>query len=221
MKHRWRRDLAALLGHPILYDEGVEACRNACIGGASIAAAAVTSAAYSENPFTGLPALRACIERLMGLPLEVERWCTELRVLHPEVVHEAEHAPGFGYVSAAQSRFVRSACIRMEARCSCSPAGTRLRFYLKHRREFDEALGPLNPTGLSALVFTDHGVSAEMAERYYLLWKMEPALREAQRSRALGISQFPFVSERFDYEGAWPERHSLNLAELEREVGLD
>jgi hypothetical protein len=79
----------------------------------------------------------------------------------------------------------------------------------------------LNTAGLAALVFVDHGIGEEEAERLFLLWKLEPAVREAQRARKLGVGRFPFLSEDLVYEGEWPELRSFDLAELARQVGLE
>ncbi|HMA91428.1 MAG TPA: hypothetical protein VKP30_02035, partial [Polyangiaceae bacterium] len=61
---RLRRDLTKA----ILYDEGIEAARNACAGGASIASAAITAAAFYDSPLDGIHALRACMDSLQSLP---------------------------------------------------------------------------------------------------------------------------------------------------------
>jgi hypothetical protein len=221
MKHDWKRELATIMCDPVLHDEGVEACRNACVGGASIAAAAITMAAYCENPFTGLPALRECLKRLGALPLDLGVWCAELGKRHPDVAHEADFPPGFGYVGARQARHLRAASLRMAAHCQREPPAQRTKFYVQHRQALNNVLGPLNLAGLSALAFVDHGVAVEEAERCFLLWRMSPALKEAQLARKVGVGRFPFASERFEYEGTWPEQRRLDLVALEKEIGLD
>ena len=205
----------------MLYDEGIEAARNACVGGASIASAAMTAAAYCDNPFTGLPALRECLFRLESIPLSLESWRTKLAPPLPVVAHESDSPPGFGLVDPAQANFIGRACARLRNRCCCPSRSARSTFFLEHEAALRHDLGCLNSTGLAALVFADHGVLSEEAERLYLAWKLEPAIREAQRARVAGLARFPFMSEQFDYEGSLPEMPRFDLAELMRQVGLD
>src|SRR3954467_10792363 len=77
------------LSNPGTFDEGVEAARNACVAGAPLAAAAITAAAWYDNPFTGPPALRAWRQRLGPLPLTLEAW---LDALVPSIAAETDGA---------------------------------------------------------------------------------------------------------------------------------
>lgn len=91
----------------------------------------------------------------------------------------------------------------------------------------EHTLGPLNHAGLCALVFADLGMSADAAERAYLIVRMDPALAAAQQARAAGLRQFPFFENSYVYEGSWPsprsasEAAALDLSDLAREVGLE
>jgi hypothetical protein len=199
---RWLVRLAAELGARALWDEGVEAARNACVAGASIAAAAITAAAYYDNPLTGIGALSACMQRLEPLPLELSAWRAALA---PRACLRAgaELSPGFGFVTPVQAERVLAACERLcaEEPPLCTP---RCRFLLEHAPELCALAGPLNPAGLTALCFLDHGRDTEHAERHFLAWRTDIAVAEAQRARRAGLGAFPFLSEHFAYEGEWP-----------------
>ena len=70
----WLERLWHELTQPACFDEGVEVARNACVAGASLAAAVISAGAYYDNPLSGVPALRACMKRLAVLPLELRAW---------------------------------------------------------------------------------------------------------------------------------------------------
>ncbi|MGH8610082.1 MAG: hypothetical protein ACREX9_22535 [Gammaproteobacteria bacterium] len=97
----------------------------------------------------------------------------------------------------------------------------RIGFFLENRRAICEVSGPLNQAGLAALTFADHGLGAEEAERSFLLYRLGPALAEAQKARRGGVQAFPFFSDRYVYDGTWPPARKLDLAQLMREVGID
>jgi hypothetical protein len=217
----WRRSLAALLAKPALYDEGVEAARNACVAGASIASAVITAAAWYDNPLTGIGALREAMVRLSSFraPFEVDRWVSVLgRATHPATGDEYV-SPGFGFVTVAQARSV----LALARRIASSRHDGELphtTFFLSNRRKIVAATGALNATGLAALLCRDHEVSFDEAERSFLLWRLAPAIVEAQRARERGLANFPFFTEQYVYEGARPKPQPLDLAALMKEVGL-
>jgi hypothetical protein len=217
----WRDFLAALLALPALHDEGVEAARNACVAGASIASAAITAAAWYDNPLTGISALREGMVRLSSLraPFEVERWVSVMgRTSHPET-GDPDFSPGFGFVTDVQARLVLAVARRLgsSAHDGELPYTT---FFLRNRSKIVAATGSLNATGLSALQFLDHAVAIDEAERRFLLWRIEPAVIEAQRARENGLGSFPFFTEQYVYEGSMPKPRPLDLAALMKEVGL-
>jgi hypothetical protein len=217
----WKAALARELGAPALHDEGVEAARNACVAGASIAAAAITAAAWYDNPLTGVGALRRCLARLSALPFEVDAWRVGLRPgIHPET-GDPGFSPGFGFVDGSRRRALLEACGRL-ARSWDGPSPSRCAFFHRHHESIEASSGPLNQTGLAALCFADRGLDAGEAERLFLLLRMEIAMAEAERARARGVRSFPFFSERYRYEGARPAPAvPLDLPDLMRQVGLD
>jgi hypothetical protein len=214
-----RGRLAGELSREELFDEGVEAARNACVAGASVAAAAVTAAAFYDNPLTGVPALRSLMDRLVELPLERAVWLRALaRAAHPETGDEG-FSPGFGFVSPSEATAVLGALKRLltpwhAVRRSCSA------FFLAHRAAITQVSGPLNITGLCAFFLTDHGVSPEDAEGLFLVLRIEPALREAQRTRRLGLPALPFYEHPYVYEGSAPVMRTYDVQRLMEEVGL-
>ena len=121
----WRSLLASSLSDPALFDEGVEAARNACVAGASIAAAIMASAAWYSNPLTGAPALSACMQRLSDLAFDVEAWQQAfLPRPHPDT-GDPDFSPGFGFVNATQASAIVDACTRIvtsardDEACAC------------------------------------------------------------------------------------------------------
>lgn len=218
MTRRWAHQLAREFSREDLFDEGVEAARNACVAGASIAAAAITAAAFYAGPLLGLPALRGCMKRIRRLPLDEEAWARALRPSpHPDTLDEA-FVPGFGYVGPPQAIAVLDACRRW---AESGPGRHHSRFFLRHRQALCAVAGPLNQVGLAALAFVDRGVSLDRAERWFLLWRLRPALAEAQRARRLGVKTYPFLSKQYHYEGARPPVRSFNLARLMQQLGLE
>src|SRR5690348_16970803 len=96
--------LAAELARQALFDEGVEAARNACVAGAPTAAAVITAAAWYDNPLTGAPALLGCMALVSPLPLgDVTAWLDALRPAPHPTTGDPGFTPGFGFVSAAQA----------------------------------------------------------------------------------------------------------------------
>jgi hypothetical protein len=210
-----RAHLANALANEALFDEGVEAARNACVAGATLAAASITASAWYDNPLTGTRALLDCLAKLDELPLSLEAWQRAFAPrTHPETQDDS-FSPGFGFVSEEQGACLLSAACRL-ADC---PEAERLRFYLSHSGGlgFDEAL---NAAGLAAFVYSDHAVSADDAEREFLLSRVDVAIREAARARSRGIAHFPFFSEAYIYEGTSPKARSHDLSEAMRKVGL-
>ena len=215
--------LAHTLGQSVLFDEGVEATRNACVAGAPIAAAVVTAAAYYSNPLTGVPALLSCMERLRCSETRTASWLEAFaKSPHPST-GDPDYAPGFGFMRADQQRAIAEAAGRMLSELP----GPRLALYVASRGILEAQLGPLNQAGLCAFVFVDQGLSADAAERTFVLLRMEPALVEAQRARLSGLKNFPFFTDTYRYEGPWPAPRSeadesdLDLRTLAQEVGLD
>jgi hypothetical protein len=215
--------LAAEFSRPALFDEGVEAARNACVAGAPLSAAAITAAAYYGNPLTGAPALLACMQRLEASGLSLAAWTQAFALAVHPTTGDPAFSPGFGFVLPEQHGALGRAC---DALLQQVP-GERLAFFAAHREVLEIALGPLNHAGLTALVFSDHGLTAEDAERAYLLLRLEPALGEAQKTRAAGLRAFPFFEKGYVYEGDWPRARSasesaaLDLNSLAKEVGLE
>lgn len=212
--------LATELGHPGLADEGIEASRNACAAGASIAAAAITAAAYYDNPITGAGALRALMSRLGAVPIALDAWCEVLAPgIHPET-NDPHFTPGFGFVTEHQAELVLAACRRITEQ-RLHPAPLRCRFMSEHQRVIANVAGPLNAAGLAALVFLDHGYDLEHAERHWLLCKVETALIEAQKARRAGIAAFPFSEDNYFYEGPRPSPAPFDMTEAMRRLGLE
>jgi hypothetical protein len=214
------RVLEAELAERASFDEGVEAARNACAAGASIAAGAIAAAAYYDNPLTGLGALRELMARLRDVPNELAAWRRALsRGRHPET-DDADFTPGFGFVTAARAERTLEACRRLGE--LASPA-SRCRFMAEHHRPLSEVAGPLNTAGLAALVYLDAGLDIESAERRWLTCKLAVAIGEAQRARRAGVAAFPFSFGRYVYDGPEPTSLDmpLDLPALERQLGLD
>lgn len=216
----WKRALRRELAGEPFFDEGVEAARNACVAGASIASAAITAAAYYDNPLTGIGALRACMERLAHAPFELVGFREALAGAPHPGAPESGFAPGFGFVAGARAEAVAAAGLRLVKHRS-DGSGRLLRFFLGSRPMIEASLGPLNPAGLAALVFVDHGVEIERAERWFLSWRIDAAVAEAQKARRGGLGNFPFLSERYVYEGSRPPPGSFNVDELRGRLGLD
>jgi len=214
------RRLAQELAEPVLFDEGVEAARNACVAGAPLASAAITASAWYANPLTGVPALRHCLELLLTLPLQLPAWQTALAARpHPETLDPAV-SPGFGFCTALQARAVLGAAQRLRGLGSDS-CRSRLGFFLEHQPAIGPHSGALNQAGLAALVFADHGFDLDRGEREFLMLRIAPALAEAAQARRGGVRVFPFFSEEYRYEGTRPPVRKRNLEALMREVGLD
>jgi hypothetical protein len=210
-------DLANELAAVALFDEGVEAARNACVAGASIAAAAITAAAWYDNPLTGAPAVLACMARIRPLPFDASGWIQALAPgPHPET-GDPSFTPGFGFVGEPAAVAVRAACARLAA---ARGGRARSAFFLEHGNAIAAAAGSLNQAGLAALIFLDDGITEIDAERMFLVLRIETAVAEAQRARSAGLSSFPFFGDRFTYEGHRPPERTLDLAALRRELGL-
>jgi len=219
MTERWLGHLKAELARPELFDEGIEAARNACVAGASIAAAAITAAAYYDSPLVGIGSLRGCMSRLAGVPLELSGWRAALRP--GPVEHAADHpcTPGFGFVSALHAERVLAACRRLAAIGNGGPA-SHCAFFSQHHAELTALAGPLNPSGLAALVFVAAELDLERAEREFMCWKIETATAQAQEARRAGLAAFPFLSDRYVYEGALPPERALDLGSLLEQAGI-
>lgn len=213
--------LAGELASETLFDDGVEAARNACVAGASIASAAMTAAAWYSNPLTGMPALRACMQRVAELPLEVEAWHEALRSRADSGNDGSGYAPGFGFVKGVQADAIVRACGRLVDARLAELDMTRTAFFARHAQALCSVTGPLNHAGLAALVFVDHDCDPDEAERQFLLCRLEVAIAEAQRARRGGVARFPFFEQEYVYEGSWPVPRSFDLEELKRRVGLD
>ena len=219
MNHDWRARLAREISSEGLYDEGIEAARNACAAGASVAAAAITAAAFYDNPLTGVPALRASMKRLVDLPLERGAWLSALAgAPHPET-GDPGFTPGFGFVSPAEASAVVGALHRLLVPWKAETR-SRSAFFLAHRAAIMQVAGPLNVAGLCALSFVDHDVPVDEAEALFLVLRIEPAIREGQRARRAGLSAFPFYEFPYTYEGTAPEVRSYDVQKLMKEVGL-
>lgn len=223
MKYEHERALAALLDSPELWDQGVEAARNACVAGAPLAAAAISAAAYYDSPLVGARALRALMQRLFAAPLELTGWRAALAPsAHPETL-DPNFAPGFGYIDERGAQAVLNGCRTLYS----ITRGARLAFYVEHARALHAELGPLNVTGLCALAFLDAQLDDDEAERRFLLLRLAPALSAAQRARKAGLGRFPFFENGYAYEGAWPDTRMTEpcseqeLGALKKAVGLE
>lgn len=206
--------LASELAGEALFDQGVEAARNACVAGATLAAAAITASAWYDNPLTGTRALLDCMAKLDEAPLSLEAWQRAFAPgVHPET-HDECFSPGFGFVSEEQA----DCLLRAARRLAGCPRAERLRFYVAHCSEL--GLGALNAAGLTGLVFSDHAVSLDDAEREFLLCRVDVAMQQAARARSNGLARFPFFSEAYVYEGSSPEPRSRSLSAAMRRVGL-
>ncbi|HTV25023.1 MAG TPA: hypothetical protein VMG12_40295 [Polyangiaceae bacterium] len=213
------RLLETELSHPSSFDEGVEAARNACAAGASIAAAAIAAAAYYDNPLTGLGALRELMARLRDVPNELAPWSRALaRAPHAET--DDHFTPGFGFVTPERAERTLAACRRLVELAGARSA-PRCDFLLEHQRCLAELAGPLNETGLAALAYLDAGVDSESAERRWLEARLSVAIAEAQRARRAGVAAFPFAFGRYVYDGPSPAPVPLDLQGLKRKLGLD
>lgn len=210
--------LAQELGRPEAWDEGIEAARNACVGGASLAAGAIVAAAYHDNPLTGAPALRACIERVGPLPLELDVWSAALAPRpHPACEGRAVTL-GFGFVAPGREGVFFAALARWVER---APRAPRSRFLLAHRAVFEPLAGALNAAGLAAFACLDCGLGADAAERRFLSFKLESALDEAQKAQRAGLRAIPFDGVRYVYEGTMPAPRTRDRQALLRRLGLD
>jgi hypothetical protein len=219
MTQGWREQLKTELGRPELFDEGIEAARNACVAGASIAAAAITAAAYYDSPLVGIGSLRACMSRLSGVPLELESWRAALQPGPADQCGDRPFTPGFGFLSAAQAETVQQACRRLSASGNAGPA-LHCAFFRQHHAELTALAGPLNPSGLAALVFVGAELDLESAEREFMCWKIETATAEAQKTRRAGVAAFPFLTEHYLYEGPLPPERTLDLGSLLEQAGI-
>ena len=207
--------LANELAQEELFDAGVEAARNACVAGATLAAAAITASAWYDNPLTGARAVLECMARLRDVGTDLDAW---LRAFapgsHPETADE--WSPGFGFVDPAPARVL----VTSAARLSACPLAAKLRFFLADADALTRQSGALNVAGLAALVFSDHDCANHEAERRFLLARVDVAMREAARARHFGIARFPFFTESYVYEGSSPPARRSNLAAAMRRVGL-
>jgi hypothetical protein len=218
----WESVLEVELSAAALWDEGVEAARNACVAGAPLASAAIAAAAFYDSPLVGGRAMLAAMARFTDLALDLPAWLEALRPgLEPES-GETGFVPGFGYANAAREAAVLSAGEALRAHV---PAG-RLAFCLEQRRALREHAGPLNVAGLCALLFLDAGLDAQEAELRFLLLRLRPALEAAQRAKRAGLTGFPFFEDGYAYEGRWPETRITEpcsdeeLEQLKKAVGL-
>jgi citrate synthase len=200
-----------------LFDEGIEAARNACVAGASVVAAAITAAAYYDSPVVGIRALTECMRRLSALPLEPVAWQAAFaRAAGADV----ELAPGFGYVGETQASAVLQAAEHLTRDDTLLEPPARVRFWLARRSSLEPAIGPLNAVGLAALAFTDAAVPAAVAERTFLGWRIATAMEEAAAARERGLRAFPFFMREYRYEGASPPERSFDRARLMQQIGL-
>lgn len=223
MTSPWFLLLEQAVHEEVLWDEGVEAARNACVAGAPLAAAAITAAAWYDNPLTGSRALLSALARLEALPAKLDAWLAALApAQHPET-GDPEFVPGFGFVGERAAAHVQ----QLAARLHQVSAGERLGFYLAQQPALTRRAGALNFTGLCALAFADAGFDADQAERTYLLLRLAPALVAAQRARRAGLASFPFFENDYTYEGGWPTTEATEpcsegrLEALKKAVGLD
>jgi hypothetical protein len=226
MTRSWERTLEAALAAPALWDEGVEAARNACVAGAPLAAAAITAAAYYDNPLTGGRAMLAARARFAPLPLQIDAWLAALvPAAQPDAADagDAPFVPGFGFVGTR----AEAAVVATAGELYAITHGARLGFWRAHACAIRAVAGPLNLAGLCALLFLDAEVASDEAERRYLLLRLEPALAAAQRAQRAGLERFPFFENAYEYDGAWPSAPApepcsdQELAALKREVGID
>lgn len=209
------------LSREILFDEGVEAARNACVAGASIAAAAIVAAAYSDSQLIGLPALRDCMQKLESLPLDIDAWCDAFRYSLDSETQEPVFAPGFGRVTEQQAAFLLSACQRLWVHMPRTNTYSRTAYYLDHHRHVTHQCGTLNQVGLMSLVCVDQHVTVDDAERTFMVLRIESAIAEAQKARQAGLSQFPFLSEQYQYEGQWPKQQTEFISDYVQLIGLE
>jgi len=207
----------------VLWDEGVEAARNACVAGAPLAAAAITAAAWYDNPLTGGRALLTALARFEALPPNLDAWHAALSPAQHGETGDPEFVAGFGFVDERAAARVQQLAAQLHQVCT----GPKLGFYLALPSAITRRAGALNFTGLCALTFVDAGFDAEQAERSYLLLRLAPALVAAQRARRRGLASFPFFENDYTYEGGWPTTEATEpcsegrLAELKKAVGLD
>jgi hypothetical protein len=198
----------------------VEAARNACIAGASLASAAVTAAAWYDNPLTGAGALTACMRLLGELPLEISAWRQALEPrVHPEAGERL--TPGFGWVKPEQSRTLVALLERFAEEAEEPLASARTRFFLEAATVLGTLTSSLNHAGFAAFVCIDQGVPPSTAERAFLVTRIDTAMAEADRARELGLAGFPFFSSEYHYDGAVPEHRSYDLSALREAVGID
>lgn len=222
MSARWQDVLHDALQDEALWDQGVEAARNACVAGAPLAAAAITAAAYYDNPLTGVRALVRAYTQLGPLALETAAWRAALVPQCDPELDLPSFTPGFGFSHEAAAARVREAVRDLHALTN----GPRLGFWLQHATSLEALAGALNGAGLCALTFLDLQVPLEEAERRYLLLRIEPALAAAQRARQAGLAHVPFFEHGYDYQGAWPSGNlpepcsDRELATLKQAVGL-
>jgi hypothetical protein len=218
----WFTLLEQAIHEEVLWDEGVEAARNACVAGAPLAAAAITAAAWYDNPLTGGRALLAALARFQVLPARLDAWLTALCPAPHQDTGEADFVAGFGFVEAPAATRVR----QLGAHVHEVSRGPKLGFFLDQQAAIVARTGPLNFTGLCALAFVDAGFDADEAERRYLLLRLAPALVAAQRAQRAGLAQFPFFEDGYSYEGGWPSSVATEpcsegrLSALKRAVGL-
>lgn len=212
--------LARELGQSALFDEGVETARNACVAGASLAAAAIAASAWYDNPLTGTGALRECLARLRGLAHCADNWARAWGpIRHPDT-GDPDWVPGFGFITTEQASAVSRAAVRLHGSRRGCCTDDHLGFYVRNRAALTPLCGDLNATGLAALVFADHALASDAAERKYLLARLDVAMLEASRARAGGIAAFPFFSNEYRYEGTSPSPRKLDLGVLMKRVGL-
>lgn len=212
----WKRELS----RPELFDEGVEAARNACIAGASLASAAITAAAWYDNPLTGAGALSACMRLFADLPQKIDDFGQALEPRMNEELGE-RLTPGFGYVRPDQSRALL-ACLGDFVRKTPAAAGTpRTAFFLMSLDALGAVASTLNHAGFTAFVCLDQGLPPRAAERLFLSARIETAMAEADRARELGIAGFPFFLDEYRYLGGKPEPKAYDLSALRRAVGID
>lgn len=213
--------LRQALANEVLHDEGIEAARNACAAGASIAAAAIVAAAYYDSPLVGIPALRRLMQELARIPRELHVWLSAFRRETGTTSSPSNFAPGFGYVNEEQAAFVIDACRRCLGRRTQARDASVCAFFLENHQSLTPFTGALNRVGLMAIVCTDLGTSLEDAERYFMTWRVECAILEAQKARARGLNQFPFLSEYHHYEGTWPSPTDIRRDDYLRQIGLE
>ncbi|MFZ5889668.1 MAG: hypothetical protein ACOY0T_01255 [Myxococcota bacterium] len=214
------RELWRELSHPTLFDEGIEAARNACVAGASLAAGAITASAWYDNPLNGARALRESITRLRDLPCELQAWCARFApTTHPETGDD-DWSPGFGFVDASQAELLLEIAERLSPRVEACVPARHLAYFCQHHQELTAVSGHLNATGLAALVLCDHNYELDDAERTFLVARIDLALRQAALARRAGLANFPFFTEAYVYEGNSPPPRRLDLTKLMREVGL-